>query len=222
MLLVSAAVAPDRARAQEPFDADTIAAKVQAFYDRTKTIQADFYQTYYHKLYDRYERSKGTVVFKKAGKMRWDYARPNGKVIVSDGEQLQVFDPGQEGETPQLYQHPMGEHELPQAFSFLTGTGRLEDDFDFRLLDPDRQGFPEGYVLELRPKEESPHYERLLFYVQLVGSGERRAGVVRRVLIVDHAGNRNRFDFSNLRFNRDVPDSRFRFTPPPGTRRVRQ
>jgi outer membrane lipoprotein-sorting protein len=42
------------------------------------------------------------------------------------------------------------------------------------------------------------------------------------VLIVDHAGNRNRFDFSNLRFDRDVPDSRFRFTPPAGTRRVRQ
>ena len=29
----------------------------------------------------------------------------------------------------------MDEHQLPQAFSFLTGTGRLDRDFRFRLLD---------------------------------------------------------------------------------------
>ncbi|MFW6049858.1 MAG: LolA family protein [Myxococcota bacterium] len=208
------------ARAQE-VDAPTLASHVQSFYDRTKTVQSSFYQTYYHKLYDRYERSKGKVVFKKPGMMRWDYARPNGKVIVSDGKRVQVFDPGGEGERPQLLEQRIGEHQLPQAFAFLTGTGRLEEEFRFRLLDPKRQGFRGGHVLELRPKEPSPHYDRILFYVQLVGKGSRKAGVVRRVLIVDPAGNRNRFDFSKLAFNRDVSRSRFDFRPPRGTRRVR-
>lgn len=213
-------VAPP-ARAQQDVDARTIAAYVQSFYDSTKTVQASFYQTYYHKLYDRYERSKGEVAFKKPGMMRWDYARPNGKVIVSDGRKVQVFDPGQEGERPQLLEQRMSEHQLPQAFSFLTGTGRLDEEFRFRLLDPEREGFRKGHVLELRPKEPSPHYDRILFYVQVVGKGDRKAGVVRRVLIVDPAGNRNRFDFKGLKFDRKVPASTFRFQPPRGTRRVR-
>jgi outer membrane lipoprotein carrier protein len=220
-LALALGLAPSVAPAQQKLGADKIAALVQSFYEQTKTIQADFYQTYYHKLYDRYERSKGKVVFKKPGQMRWDYAKPNGKKIVSNGDKLKIFDPGEESGTPQLFVHPIGEHSLPQAFSFLTGTGKLDEDFDFRLLDPERQGFEQGYVLELTPKEPTPHYERLLFYVVLVGSEGKQAGIVRRVLIVDEAGNRNRFDFSNLKFNRDVPNRRFNFQPPAGTRRVR-
>lgn len=222
VVLAAAAVValPSPSRAASRMNARTVAARVQAFYDGTRTVSADFYQTYYHKLYDRYDRSKGHVVFKKPGKMRWDYDKPNGKVIVSNGRRIQVFDPGDDGEPPQILEEDINEHQLPQAFAFLTGTGRLEDEFRFRLLDPERQGFEGGYVLELRPKKPSPHYDRILFYVQMVGESGREAGVVRRVLIVDPAGNRNRFDFSNLEFNRSVPDSRFEFSPPPGTRRV--
>ena len=36
----------------------------------------------------------------------------------------------------------------------------------------------------------------------------------------DSAGNRNRFDFSKIRFNRDVPDKRFNYRPPKGTQKV--
>lgn len=209
------------ARGQDGLDAQAVAAHVQAFYERAQTVQASFYQTYYHKLYDRYERSKGRVVFKKPGKMRWNYARPNGKVIASDGRRIQVFDPGDEDERPQLVEQEISEHQLPQAFSFLTGTGKLEEEFHFRLLDPERQGFSDGYVLELRPREPSPHYDRILFYVVMVGEGAAQAGVVRRVLIIDAAGNRNRFDFKDLKFDRPVPEDRFRFQPPKGTRVVR-
>ncbi|NIR32822.1 MAG: outer membrane lipoprotein carrier protein LolA, partial [Gammaproteobacteria bacterium] len=54
-------------------------------------------------------------------------------------------------------------------------------------------------MLELRPRTPSPHYERILFYV--MKRNNRPTGVVRRVLIVDAAGNRNRFDFSNMQWN---------------------
>jgi outer membrane lipoprotein carrier protein len=220
-LALACALVAGTARADQAMDAKAVAAHVQSFYERTRTVQADFHQTYYHKLYDRYERSQGRVAFKKPGKMRWDYARPNGKVIVSDGRRVQVFDPGDEGETPQVIEQKISQHQLPQAFSFLTGTGKLDEEFRFRLLDPERQGFRGGYVLELRPKSPSPHYERILFYVVMVGEGSARAGVVRRVLIIDAAGNRNRFDFKGLQFDRAVPEAHFNFKPPRGTRVVR-
>ncbi|MEM9192819.1 MAG: outer membrane lipoprotein carrier protein LolA [Myxococcota bacterium] len=192
----------------------TVAAAVQSFYNQTKGVQADFYQTYYHKLYDRYDRSRGRVVFAKPGKMRWNYSRPNGKIITSNGERLRIYEPGDEGERGQCFERAMNEDQLPQAFSFLTGTGRLEQDFRFRLLDPRRQGYEDGYVLELRPREPTPHYDRILFYV--MRQDGRPSGIVRRVLIVDASGNRNRFDFSNFQWNPRVNARTFDYQPPGG------
>lgn len=197
--------------------ADFVAGRVQAFYDQTRDVQAGFYQTYFNKLYNRYDRSEGRVTFKKPGKMRWDYAQPNGKVIISDGERIQVYEPGDPGQPGQVIDQQMNQSQLPAALSFLMGTARLADDFTFRLLDARQQGFAQGHVLELRPKTPQPTYDRIVFYVD---STPARAGVVHRVLIIDAAGNRNRFDFSNLQFNRNVPDTTFRWSPPAGTRRV--
>lgn len=226
-ILVSTAVAASlgvaaEGQAQRSLDAAGLASLVQSFYDRTTTFEADFHQTQYTKLYGRTERARGHVVFKKPGRMRWDYAAPNGQVFVSDGRRFSVYQPPDEGERyGQLIERGIDQDQLPQAFAFLMGTGRLDRDFHLRVLDSRRQGFPDGHVLELRPRRPSPHYEKVLFFVQLVERGGRRAGVIKRVLIIDAAGNRNRFDFRNLRFNTRVPDGQFRYSPPRGTRRVR-
>ncbi|MCC7542997.1 MAG: outer membrane lipoprotein carrier protein LolA [Deltaproteobacteria bacterium] len=188
--------------------ADQVAAQIQAFYDRTRDVEADFAQTYVNKLYNKTERSRGRVFFRKPGQMRWEYAQPSGNLIVSDGETMWVY----EAEARQAYRRRVTDSELPTALSFLTGTGRLATDFTFRLLDARRQNFPEGIVLELRPRRANPHYDRLLFYV------DPQTFQVRRTLIIDPQGNRNRFDFLRMRYNRGIPATRFRWNPPRGTR----
>jgi outer membrane lipoprotein carrier protein len=206
---------------QVPRDSDaarsTLAA-VQTFYEQTRDVTADFHQTYVNKLYDRTDRSHGHVVFKKPGKMRWDYAKPNGKVISASSGRLVVYEPGDEPtDKGQVLQQNFAQAELPQAMSFLLGTGKLADDFDGKLLDAAREGFPNGQVLELRPKQPSPHFDRLLFYVETSASVR---GLVRRLVIIDSSGNRNRFDFSALKFNSSVTDGTFEWTPPADARRV--
>jgi len=197
--------------------AESVAATVQAFYDQTKSLEAEFHQTYFNRLYEKYDRSQGTVRFQKPGKMRWDYGQPNGKVLVSNGKRMLVYEPGDGTEKGQVFERSMADSELPQALSFLTGTGKLVDDFTFRLLDATKQGFSGGYVLELMPKKASPHYERILFFVD---GNAARAGLVHRVLILDGSGNRNRFDFKAMRFNRVTDSTIFEWQPPAGTRRV--
>lgn len=197
--------------------AQEVAARVQAFYNQTTSVEASFHQTYFHRLYDKYDKSSGTVAFQKPGKMRWNYAAPNGKVIVSNGARLTVYEPGEGNEPGQVFERPISESELPQALAFLTGTGKLENDFTFRLLDSAQQGFPAGFVLELMPKVKSPHYERILFYVD--GQADR-AGLVHRVLIVDASGNRNRIDFKSPKFNRKLDTKTFEWQPPKNARKV--
>jgi outer membrane lipoprotein carrier protein len=45
---------------------------------------------------------------------------------------------------------------------------------------------------------------------------------VRRVLLVDAQGNRNRFDFSSPTVNTKVEPTEFTFAPPSGTQIIRQ
>lgn len=203
-------------------DAATLTGLVQAFYDQTTSFEADFQQQQFTRVYNRTQRARGRVVFKKPGLMRFDYATPNGQIFVSDGRTLRMYQPPEEGErTGQLIERNMDADQLPAAFGFLMGTGRLDQDFDARLLDARAQGFPNGHVLELRPKRPSPHFEKLVCFVTLVEQNGRRAGVIQRLLILDAAGNRNRFDFARPQFNREVPTSRFQYTAPRGTRVVR-
>ena len=205
----------------EPLDPAVVVGLVQSFYDQTKTLQAEFEQTRYTRLYDRYDRAQGKVVFKKPGKMRWDYAQPNGQVFVSNGKKLLIYQPPEEGEKRgQLIERAVDEDQLPSAFSFLLGSGSLEKDFEVRLLEHDNDKFKDGHVLQLIPRRPTPNYEQLVFYVRTLTQGGKRAGVVQRVLIIDSAGNRNRFDFSKIKFNRDVPDKRFSYRPPKGTETV--
>jgi len=191
---------------------------VQTFYDQTREVSADFFQTYVNKLYDRTDRSHGHVVFKKPGKMRWDYAKPNGKIIVASNNKLVVYEPGEEpGEKGQVVEQNFADADLPQAMAFLLGTGKLADDFDARLLDSAREGFPNGQVLELKAKKPSPHFDRILFYVE---NTPALRGLVRRMIIVDSSGNRNRFDFAGFKFNAGTTEATFEYKPPADARRV--
>lgn len=208
---------PTAPAAEVASSAQDVVRAVQAFYDQTRDVSATFHQTYVNKLYKRTDRSSGRVVFKKPGMMRWDYDKPSGKVIASSGKALVVYEPGEDGEPGQVIEQAIAQAQLPQALAFLMGTGKLEDDFNCRLLDASTEGFTSGDVLELRPKTPTPHFDRLLFYVERAAAVR---GLVRRMLIIDSSGNRNRFDFTGLKFNGNVNDAPFRYTPPAGTRRV--
>jgi len=204
-------------QAQDRLSARTVAARVQSFYDQTRTFKSIFYQNYYHRLYGRYEHSRGTLAFAKPGRMRFDYARPNGKKIVANGRTLTMWEPGDDGGPGQYLQSEMGESALPGAFSFLTGTTRLEQDYTFRLLSSSRYRW-NGHVLELRPRGRDPRYKRIILYVD---AHPTRRGVVHKIRIDDHEGNRNRFTLRHMRFNRSLPARHFAFLPPEGALRIR-
>jgi outer membrane lipoprotein carrier protein len=191
--------------------ATDVAARVQAFYNRTRTFQADFKQEYLIKMHNQKKTSDGRVVFEKPGKMSFTYTQPNGNRVVSDGKFLKVY----EKENQQMFEQPVDKSQYPAALAFLMGQGDLQKSFSLRLLDAGAMKFEGGYVLEGTPIEATPAYQLVLLYVD-AGSAQ-----VRRVLILDAQGNRNRFDFSNPIVNMPPPPGEFAFTPPAGTQIVR-
>jgi len=187
-----------------------IAERVQTFYDRSKTFKAGFKQHYRVKAYDKSIDSQGSVVFEKPGKMSWRYTN-NGNRVVSDGKLIKVY----EKENKQMYEQPIEKSQYPAALSFLVGGGNLKQAFKFEKLDAKQMGFEGGYVIAGDPLEASPSYQKLVLYVD-AGTYQ-----VRRVLLVDAQGNRNRFDFLNPEVNTKAPGGEFTFTPPQGTQVIR-
>ncbi len=190
--------------------ADDVATKVQAFYDGLKTYQATFTQNYYIKIQDKRQKSTGKVAFQKPGLMAFAYDEPNGNHVTSDGKTVKVY----EKENEQQYESSVDKSQYPAALSFLMGDGKLKKDFSLKLLDPTTMKFEGGFVLEGTPKEASPAYQKLLLYI------DGDTNQVRRVLVLDVQGNRNRFDFDSPVVNQDVPKGTFDFEPPKGTKIV--
>lgn len=190
--------------------AAAIAARVQAFYNRTQTFQADFSQQYTIKAYSRTKNSSGKVVFEKPGKMSWRYTT-NANRVVSDGKMLRVY----EEEDKQMYEQPMDQSQYPAALAFLVGEGDIQKSFKLEVLDSDKAKFEGGYVLVGEPREPTPAYQKMLLFV------DAKTDQVRRVMLIDAQGNRNRFDFVNPVVNKKPPPDEFKFTPPKGTKIIK-
>ena len=198
------------ARATAEPDAESIADRVQAFYDKTQTFSADFAQRYTIKAYGRTKDSRGKVMFEKPGKMSWRYTS-NGNRVVADGKLLRVY----EEENKQLYEQPMDQSQYPAALMFLVGGGNIKQSFKLEKLDAGRAGFEGGWVIAGEPKEPTPAYQKLILYV------DGKTNQVRRVMLIDAQGNRNRFDFSNPVVNKKPPPDEFKFVPPKGTKVIK-
>ncbi|MBL8606114.1 MAG: outer membrane lipoprotein carrier protein LolA [Myxococcales bacterium] len=185
--------------------------RVQAFYDKTGSFASEFTQEFWVKAYNQKKVSKGKVTISKPGKMHWHYDEPRDNRVVSDGATVKVY----EHANKQMYEQAVDKSQYPAALSFLTGTGKLSETFNFELFPGEKMAFPGGEVLVGTPKVATPAYSKVLFYV------DSQTAQIRRVLIIDAQGNRNRFDFVNPQVNQPVAAEFFRFTPPPGTQIVR-
>jgi outer membrane lipoprotein carrier protein len=192
-------------------DTQAMVDKTQAFYDATTTFVTPFTQQFFVKSHNITKNSSGKVYFQKPGKMAWDYTDPAGNRVVSDGTVLKVY----EAANKQMFEQNIDKSQYPAALGFLTGTGKLADAFTFLMYSGDVMGFPGGSVLVGTPKTPTAAYTKVLFYV------DNGSSQIRRVLIVDAQGNRNRFDFTAPVVNTPVDASEFVMTVPPGTQVIK-
>lgn len=113
-----------------------------------------------------------------------------------------------------MFTQSVDKTEYPGAFAFLMGKG-MGPSFNFSFND--KAKFDGGPVLLGKPKDATPHYESILFYVDKLLLEKKDPGVIRRILIVDAQGNRNRFDLEGATQPDKIDPAEFTFTPPPGT-----
>ena len=192
--------------------ADEAVKKVQAFYQGTQKLKADFKQTYTNAVFGRTSNSTGKLWVMKPGKMRWDYATPEKKHFISDGATLWIYEPA----AKQAGRQDLKDTVLPVAVTFLYGQGELARDFA-ASLDPGKYGGPKDIVVKLVPRAPTAQYKHLWLVLDPVDHH------VKESIILEASDNVNHFKFYGLRQNDKVPvtDKHFKFVVPPGVKVVR-
>ncbi|MDB4968289.1 MAG: hypothetical protein JWN44_3978 [Myxococcales bacterium] len=193
------------AHAQKPDPAATLVAKVQKYYDATKDLRARFEQQMQSPSRAP-SKAAGEVWLKKPGKMRWDYATPEKKLMVSDGATLWVYEP----EDEQAYKQDLKNNSLPAQVSFLLGEGKLDKEFDASLTKLDGLA-ADDLALKMVPKVGTAAYRYLVFVV------DGKSGMVKQTIIYDQQGGTNKLSFVEVQQNKGVDDGKFKFAPPAGT-----
>ncbi len=185
-----------------PPSAAALVAKVPAYYERTRDLEARFTQTYTYAGFGRRQVSSGTLRVKKPGMMRWDYEKPAPKTVAVKGARLVQWEP----EENQAY---VDDHfdasAMSAAVTFLLGKGDLAREFDPSVSDTGE--------LVLRPKVPDPRVESIALTVA-------EDGAVTATRVVDGSGNVNELRFSAVKRNPGIPDSAFDVKLPKDVRRI--
>src|SRR5438067_1869730 len=137
-----------------------LVAKIQKFYDSSRDLHARFDQVLESGMGGK-KKASGEVWLKKPGKMRWDYVKPERKLMLSDGQTLWVYEP----EDEQAFKQDLRSSTLPLSVSFLLGQGKLGDEFAISMVHAEATGQPGDAVLKLVPKTPTAAYRYLLFVV---------------------------------------------------------
>jgi outer membrane lipoprotein carrier protein len=107
---------------------DKTLAGIELRYNRLATLQVDFEHTMKY-LGRRPLVERGTLYLRRPGKMRWEYSKPAGKLLVGDGDLLYYYNPNS-NQVRQLRPSQTGDLRVPLAFLL----GRLHFRRQFRDL----------------------------------------------------------------------------------------
>jgi outer membrane lipoprotein carrier protein len=179
--------------------------RVQSFYEKARDLSARFTQTYDNQAFHQKLVSKGRVLWKKPGMIRFDYEEPDAKFFVVKHDRIVSYSPSAQ----QAMTGPFHADKLSASVAFLFGKGDLAGEFNVRKAD--RADLAEGTRLLLTPKKDDPRFDRVYLVV------DPQSDEVRESVVVDGSGNENRFAFSDIKVNAGVPDSAFDYKLPEGT-----
>ena len=193
-------------------------------YASLQDVQADFVQKTVIAGINREQKGSGELLLKKPASatamFRFNYTKPKQQ-IISNGKQVWFY----LAENKQVMVSPVadmfkGGNSI--ALNYLTGLGHVSRDFNasFAHEPQDKNG---DYQLELVPKSPSPVLARLQLTVSAAAvESFLRDGSVQDIfpvvasVIHDAGGNQTRIEYSRVRVNKGLANSRFSFKVPQG------
>jgi outer membrane lipoprotein carrier protein len=175
-------------------------ARMHTFLKNVHSLKANFSQVVLDANLQQVKKSVGTLVIKRPDRFRWDYATPNKEIIVADGKRVWIFDV----ELQQVTVKPLTGTLAASPAVLLSGSNDV--DKSFVVKDLGESGGLEWVGLTPKTRDTDFDNVKLGFKSDTVSVMELK----------DALGNLTRITFDHVILNPSVPDSLFKFTPPPG------
>ena len=195
---------------------------MEARYRSAKTLQATFLERYTEN--GSVLRSEaGTAYFRRPGKMRWEYERPEKDLFLVDGKTAWFYVPADHTVT----RVPAKQSEdLRTPLALLAGEMKISRICaKVELADAEKPLREDDAVLRCRVRGEKKDAENAARADNVLGANgtdaiffeiSRDTGELARLIVRQAGGVEVEFRFENWRFNPPTPETMFRFEPPPG------
>ncbi|MGQ0811140.1 MAG: LolA family protein [Nitrospiraceae bacterium] len=190
--------------------------KVQARYEQTKDLQADFTQKTRIEGFERPVTSSGKVYIKKPGRLRWDYLDPAVEEIYVNKDEVKMYVP----EHKQVLVGKLTQMAASQApLQLLQGVAKLDEQFD-AIPTPDKERGAGGIrIVTLLPKikdnEGVRGIQRIVLEVQ------PKTYFIKSLSLHEVSGNVATFEFAELKANSGLKEDVFEFQAPAGVEVVK-
>ena len=199
-----------------------LASRMEARYRSAKTLQATFLERYTEN--GNVLRSEaGTAYFRRPGKMRWEYERPEKDLFLVDGKTAWFYVPADHTVT----RVPAKQSEdLRTPLALLAGEMKISRICaKVELADTEKPLREGDAVLRCRVRGEKKDAENAARADNTLGANgtdaiffeiSRDTGELARLIVRQAGGIEVEFRFENWRFNPPIPETMFRFEPPVG------
>lgn len=186
---------------------DELIAKAQGRYEKTQDLKAQFIQEVTIKSVNKTEREEGVVYVKNPRRMLWVYSKPKAKKLIINPKKAWLYIPEDHAayvqDTENIYRSRL-------AVKFLSGIGKLSEDFDVGFSKPDNVDKNGNYLLTLVPKVSDTGVDKLHITI------DKENFQIIQCSFTDFYGNNTRVRLTDIRINNDLDDKLFNFKPPSG------
>jgi Outer membrane lipoprotein-sorting protein len=186
---------------------DDIVQKLQHTYEKTEDFKANFLQETTIKSIKKTEIEEGSVFFKNPKNMLWNYTKPRAKKLVINRHTAWLYLPQEKVAYRQKSDNIFQSKAL---IKFLSGLGKLKDDFAITYAEPKALDKNGNYLLLLIPLEKNT----ILNPIQI--TVDKSKFYILQVNFDDVLGNSTSVKFSNIFINNGLTDKMFQFQPPVG------
>jgi outer membrane lipoprotein carrier protein len=202
LLLVIALAAPHPSHA---LNLDNLVNQLQATYDKTTALTADFVQIATLSSINRHQTSAGRLFIAKPSSIRWEYTQPAAQTIIYDGSLLQIYTPQRQ----QILQSPISAQDRGNvALLFLAGVGKLRETFKIESLDTDETTKPQ---LRLLPHSPQASFKELHITINT------ETFFIEKITIHDTINNVTNIHMYSLTMHKTLPVQTFKLDVPAGT-----
>ena len=181
--------------------------KAQERYEKTRDLKAQFIQEVTIKSVNKTEREEGIVYVKNPRKMLWLYSKPKAKKLIINPSKAWLYVPEEHAayvqDTENIYKSKL-------AVKFLSGIGKLSEDFHVGFSKPDNVDRNGNYLLTLIPKASDTGVDKLHITI------DKENFQITQCSFTDLYGNLTRIRLSDIRINNNLDDRLFSFKPPSG------